>query len=293
VLAVVAPIIDAPLAIPLLMLLGACVAIGIIYVLHNFVRAVVGGIAGVIGRIPGVGGILSSPVNAVFHWMDHEFGAAEAALDKRIGSYWHSLGHTVRWIGQEIEGHARLLRILAALALGPGFVSYIETVIRLLRGNVRALPHIAKAGAVGLLRPIVGELHTLERWTWPRVKSLERSIEVTIPRDIAGLRARTKTLERHWTDVFERIKGLESRLGAAAFAGAVAIALEALGASWVRCRNWNRIGKQVCGTGTGEIDALIGLLGTAALLVDFRELVKLAQTVEHDTAVVLHEIAKV
>ena len=81
-------------------------------------------------------------------------------------------------------------------------------------------------------------------------------------------------------------------LASTAFAGAVAIALQRIGASWIRCNNWNRIGRQVCGVPTSEIDSLLGLLVGAAALADFRELVKLAQSVEHGVASGLQDVAK-
>jgi len=280
------------LLISLLVLAGFLVAAGIIYVLHGFVRGVVGGIAGLISHIPGVGSIIASPVNAVYHWMNGEFAAAEAGLDRRISNYFHQLAKLVRWVGEEIEAHANLLYTLSTILLGSSLTAAIRAAIALL--------HVKVAGVNGritnlyraIVRPIQGELRALERWTFPRVKALDHAIDVTIPRDIAGLRARTKTIEGELSKAWDAIRKNESALAATAMIGVVALALEKLGGSWIRCRNWNRIGRQVCSTPFGDIEALIGLIVGGAALLEFRELVKLAQSVEHGVAQGLQDVAK-
>src|SRR6476660_6758301 len=106
----------APLLVPqfdalllgILLLAGFIVAAGIIYGLHGFVKATVGGVAGIVGHIPGVGRVVSTPVNAVYHWMNSVFSAVEAGLDRRISHYFHQLAHLIKWVGDEIAAHANL-----------------------------------------------------------------------------------------------------------------------------------------------------------------------------------------
>ncbi len=50
--------------------------------------------------------------------------------------------------------------------------------------------------------------------------------------------------------------------------GALTVALSAIGASWIRCRNWNRIGKHVCGLSSTLIEDLLGFSFALLAVID-------------------------
>src|SRR6266850_830245 len=147
-----APIVLRQLLRPLMQVAGFAVALGIVYNLHNFVRAVVGGIAGVIGRVPVVGPIFNTPVNAVYHWMDTEFGKAEQFLDARMASSMHELARLVEWIGHEFKTHADLLLTLSQLAANPFSLplwkAYFHELLKIAHGPIEAIKH-AGDGYIG------------------------------------------------------------------------------------------------------------------------------------------------
>jgi len=270
------------LLLSLLVLAGFLVAVGIIYVLHGFTKAVIGGIAGLISHIPGVGSIIASPVNAVYHWMNAEFAAAEAGLDRRISNYFHQLAKLVRWVGQEIEAHANLLYTLSTILLGSGLTAAIRAALALLHTQVNAVSasftHLYRA----FIRPIYGELHALERWTYPRVKALDHAIDVTIPRDIAGLRARTKALEDRASSALAELTKLNGLLGIAAMTGLIAAVISRLGIGWTRCDNAGKLGKSVCGMHPNLLESLIAGALVVASPISIVDLAKACQAFEGD-----------
>jgi hypothetical protein len=293
--AVLAPLVlpqfDA-LLIGLLVISGLIVAVGIIYILHGFTRAVVGGIAKLISSIPGVGSIFGSPVNAVYHWLNAEFSAAEAGLDRRISNYFHQLAKLVKWVGSEIEAHANLLYALSTILLGSSLTAAIRAAIALLHTKVAGVSGRITNLYRSIVRPISARITRLERWTYPRVKALDHAIDVTIPRDVAGLRSRAKTIEGELSKAWDAIRKNEAALAATAMVGVVALALAKLDLGWLRCRNTRNVGKAICGVNGSELDSLLGLLVGGAALLEFRELVKLAQSVEHGVAAGLQAVAK-
>jgi hypothetical protein len=296
-----APIALRALLVPLMRFAGFVVALGVIYMLHHFVRATVGGIAGIIGHVPGIGGILASPVNAVYHWMDHEFGVVENFLDAQMAAALHQLARLVEQIGHQLRAHSELLWALATLANNPFSVKawrvYFSHLIAVAHDATIAIRH-AGVGYIGAaihsaIRPIAGELHGLERWTYPRVKTLEREIGVSIPKDIAGLRTRAKSIEGELSRLWDAIRKNEGVVATLAFTGAVALALDKLGLNWIKCKRLGRWGNTMCGPTGTELEALLGGLVAVEALANFRELVKLAQSVEHGVAVGLRDLSQV
>ena len=73
-------------------------------------------------------------------------------------------------------------------------------------------------------------------------------------------------------------------IATAAFVAAVAVAVRRLGMNWVRCRNWKRIGKAVCGLPASRIDGLLAVLVGGLALADYRDLVREMQDVERVAA---------
>lgn len=236
----------------------AClVAIGIITVLDHFSRAVVGGIAGLLGHVPGVGGVLSSPVNAVVHWMGSEFARAESALDAVLARFLHELGVLWAWTMYEIRDLSKLVYTLSTVMVGTAAMDAVHSLVRWVEGRV----HAAEL-AIGHVLARVGTLEhritaTVEHWIGPRVTSLEHTVAGVIEHDIAGLRARTRELLDSLDSLWHRVRRLDALLGTAAFAAAVAVALARLDLSWIRCRNWGRIGRSICGVPYGLLDALL------------------------------------
>lgn len=264
----------APFAVPqfdallvsLLVIAGAFVCLGLVTVLHSVVRATVGGIGGLLAKLPLVGGVLSSPVNAVYHWMNHVFSSAELFLDKTLAHYLHSLATLIHWFGREIADLSKLVHVLATVALG---TSAIDALNRLTEAIVHRLASVEHTADVAIRR--IGQTERvvtarLERWIDPRIHALEHAIDGVVLPDIAGLRARTRELVDRLENVWQQVRKVDALLGTAAVTAAVAIALTRLELNWIRCRNWRNIGRGICGIPSALIDALlVGAIETFAV----------------------------
>jgi hypothetical protein len=303
------------LAVSLLIIVGALVCIGLVAVINTFVRATVGGIAGVLSHVPGIGGVLSSPVNQVLHWMEHEFGAAEAALDGILSQYLHELGVLWQWLADEVRNNAHLLYTLSTVMLGSEAMKALDRTIGYVHRVVVRLDHVVGnaiadiqrielefehaissriGGAVRTLtRPIYGELHGLERLTLPRIEAYGKAIEHAIPQSIAGVRAWARGLEDEYAALYHRIARLEARVGSTAIAGTVALALAGLGISWVRCRNWRRIGRGVCGLPDALIEGLFLGAVEAFLVTDLCYFARVVEAEAIALEPVLNELVNV
>ncbi len=267
------------LLVSLLAIAGCIVALGLVTILHRFSRAVGGGVAGILAGIPGIGSVLSSPVNAVVHWLDHEFSQAEAALDYTLAFYLHNLGALVRWLGREVRGTAALLHTIAQAMIGPATIRAIHAAIGFARAEARRLDRLLSSGlhrlanlehqvehaTVGpiaaaihaIVRPIAHELDVLDRWTRDRIAGLEHAVGHAIPHDIAGLRSRARALEDGYSNLFARIRRLEHSLSTDAAVALVGVALAELGLEYVRCRNTKALGRAACGLPSDLLDALL------------------------------------
>ena len=118
-------------------------------------------------------------------------------------------------------------------------------------------------------------LHRYKIVTTPKVAHATHAIDVTIPgelgriktredalsRDAAKLRERTKALENGAVRTFEWLRAHPLAGTTSVFAGAVAVALARLGYGFLRCRNWQSLGRRLtCGMGGFLLDLLSGII---------------------------------
>ncbi len=277
------------LLVGLLIIAGALVALGMVSILHRFTRAVVGGIGGILGHLPGVGTVIASPVNAVAHWMDREFAAAERALDHAITFYFHGLADLVGWWGSEIRDIARSVYGLSLHTVGQSALDVVHQTIHQMLLNATAVRTLALNGwhvatearfyaTHATVGPIGAAIHTLLRPAEARVASiahelggfastittrvgrLEHAVATTIPQSIAGLRDLTGRLTDLYNGVNARVRTIEHALSTAGVAALVATALGTLGLGWLRCSNVGRFGRAACGLPVNLLEDVLGLL---------------------------------
>jgi hypothetical protein len=288
-----APIALRALLVPLMRFAGFVVALGVIYMLHHFVRATVGGIAGIIGHVWGIGPILSSPVNKVYHWMDHEFGVVENFLDAQMAAALHQLARLVESIGHQLRAHSELLWALATLANNPFSVKawrvYFSHVLAIAHGVQVEIRH-AGVGYIGAaihlaVAPLNVRLTFLDKWIHSRVTALDHAIDVTIPKDVAGLRVRTKTIEGELSKVWDAIRTSQGRFAAVAFAGAVALALDRIGLRWLKCSGLKSLGNRMACGGWRILDDLLAGIIDVLVIADLCQLTKLLISVTESSEV--------
>lgn len=236
------------------------VALGLCIIAIYVVRALFGAAGSSLGWIPWVGSSIKGTLHSIEQKLTNELAKVVSGLDGAIAWQWHKLAQISAWIGDEIKQNAAALLSLAGVIVNPLLIPAWRALWNQLHVRVNALPHIAEGIAHDATKGIAGELHTLERWTLPRVKTLEREIEHTIPRDIAGLRSRAKALEGEYAKLYRLIKAQVGKWDLTLFAGAVAVALARLGLSWIRCENVKTAGRALCGLPQNLLGDFLALL---------------------------------
>lgn len=254
------------LTISFLLLCFCILAFGMVRFSATLVQAIHFVIAHTIGAIPLVGNIVNDITGPVFRAVERGLADVAIGVQGAIGFYWHGLGFLAGWLAREVRSHAHLLLAIAegTLPIGWGYLAWHEF------GRLRQLLHLLGRGIDRVdhrIDTLLGSLaERIDARVLPRIRAIDHTIDHTLRPDIAGLRARTRTILDELGRVWERLRRLEKLLGTAAFAEAVAVALATLGVSWIRCRNWKRIGRGVCGLPGDLLDFLLvdGIVALAA-----------------------------
>lgn len=293
------PIILRGLLVPLLEILGFVVALGLIYLVDAFVRALFGTTAGAIAKIPWIGKKATGPIHTVEQKIVNGLGRAAGPLDRRIGIAFHTLADAAEQLGKGLLEAAFLSAYMVWYMTGKYPLSAMWHKIDWLVHHLRVVkvvthevtkeipavqkaiahPNVGKLGAgiKAVTRPLEAEIARLRGWVVPRLHVLQHAIGVAIPHDIAGLRARTHAIEQAYHRLAAQIKAREKGIATTAIVGAIALSLGKLGLGWTRCTNWRRIGRAGCGLDQSLLDAL---LIDALLLTSSISIVALAEELE-------------
>jgi hypothetical protein len=291
----------------LAILLTAFVAYGLAFLSRSQAGGTFGWLTGFLKLTAAPLIFVTEQVTKLTSWLTHAIGTHFAAVEwhavnwlsgladyldytgESIAGIMYDLDHSVRWlVGTEIP------KLIKAIPTEIGkAVHYVTTRVVHIERTIVKLPGLTKAQIRAAVAVAIPGLiaHDLPYFDWLRkhLKALERVIAggtvgalgglLHLPKDLVGIRKRLARLERLG------IGGLA--------AGAVAAALAALGASWIRCNNWKRLGRAGCQLDSSVITELLGLGLTATVVVEFREIVKLAQSVETVTAQGIHDVLNV
>ena len=256
-------------------------------------QAILGVTGSAVGWIPFVGGFVAHKIEDVAHKIAGVMGAAMGFADQRVAAAIHDLARLTDWIGREIASHANLLLTIAEALTGTLPASYLLKELH----NLERIGKAAQSTAIGIGHDIPqrveGAARGIEAGVNQRITSLDRELNRALDRTIPGLAGEIHGLERGATRTWDWILRHPRTVASTAFAGAVAWALARIGVSWIRCNNWKRIGREVCGTDGQLITDALGLLAAGAVIADFRELVKIAQGVEKVAAEGVQELLRV
>lgn len=275
----------APLLPPLLTLLGCVVALGVAYSAHAIVSALFAvtkdAVQIAIGWVPWLGKKVVGGVVRTEQRLNNYLAGQVAALETAVAESWHNLAHAVVLTGRALEATAAAvwrvawyvevkfpLKVISYLAHegvkgARAILKRIEAQTVRVQTVVRVIEHPLSgpiaAGVKAGTRAIVGELSALERWIGSEGRVAYHDATVTLPHDIAGLRARDLSLSRLYERLRAWVKRHDTLLGAGALTAAVAYALARLGGTWIRCSNWRKIGKAGCNLPIGLLEDLLAL----------------------------------
>lgn len=293
--------------VPLAILLTAFVAYAMAFLARSQGSAWTNWVKDALGATFLVGDLLTTAAVNLSKWIAHEVGAHFGQVEYQTVQWLASIGNAIDYSAQSIAGIAydlhrfsRWLVLQEIPKLIHALPNAVTTVVHgitkrvtVIERSVVKLPGLTKAQIRAAVAVAIPGLiaHDLPSFDWLRkhLKALERVIAGGAGAVIGGITGLPKDL----VNIRKRLARLE-KLGIGGLAaGAVAAALAALGASWIRCNNWKRIGREVCLTDSNLITELLGLGITATVVVEFREIVKLAQSVETVTAQGIHDVLNV
>jgi hypothetical protein len=267
-------------------------ALGCIYAVDHFVRALFSTVSASVGWIPFAGKVVRAPIHKIEQKVVDSLARAEQSLDSYIAHSWHQLAKLVRMLGREAEGLAhdylQVVRFLDRL-WGP---KAILVVLRAFLHPLRTAQQLERRALAWLRGDHATLKNTVAQGVYPRLKTAERTIAHPITSDITSLRARTRTLEEEALREFRWLRSKPWLVVSAAFVGAVAIALRRLGLGWLRCRNVRSAGKAICGLPVGLIEELLTLAFGFLVVVDPVDIGKLAiksEQLMHDFVVKIAE----
>lgn len=283
----------APLLEPMGIILGCLVVIALITIVVALIDGIFFILDRVVSPIPVLGSLVGAARDAVRAGFTNRLAAWNHSAQEALGAAFHSLARAMDWLGHELEQHSKLLWTITGLLVGPGTVADIRALInRLLHGQTQQ-------HAINQSQARVNRATHAQAQTATREAHIAHRTAVAIPGqlsrewDIPKLRDQVKDLENGALHTFKWIRTHPLSLATGAFAGAVAVALQRIGASWIRCSNWRNIGRVGCSL---EADALSGLLGaffTVEALANLRTLVKVAQEAEHGVAAGIKDLLEV
>lgn len=260
----------------LLALAGLLVALGLIKFVVAFIDFVIWMIRKTVGHIPFAGGAIEGLAKRGAQKLSNALGIAEQAVDHYIGLCFHNLAHLARMTWHALEDTARLSWEIAKFLSQHPTLAEVKALAKALTHPLRTWQHIERR----LIAEERARMRAIEQsvahGVYPRIRAGEHAIEDVLAPDIAALRHRTRAIEHRLDRLWHWVRAHEKIVVTAAFTGAVAVALSRLGGRWIRCKNWRRIGKHVCGLPTGLIEDLLGLALAFGVLIDPEDTAKLA-----------------
>jgi hypothetical protein len=281
-----------PLALPELIWLALLLfSFAVVYSLRKFIEAMFSTLISILNGLH-LGGVFGGVLTATEQAVSNALGSAEAGIDKAIGASFHALSRLTDWLWREFKSHSLIASLLAA---------FVAELARAFHG-VRSVVHdVAKAahGVGGRVKALEKEYHGIEHElhhleheiskgigddVLPRIKSLEKGLTHVENKVIPDIRSIAQTAENDVAALRKWVTDNIPLIGTSVFAGAVAVALGALGLGGLRCNTLlNSLKNRGCGLWSG-LEDLLGLFVDTLLLTNVCTILPFLETAVSDVA---------
>ncbi len=297
--------VEGRLLIGLLLLLVFCLAAAAAHSIKWVLDEMTDFLADAMSVLPfGLGRKLARAVVGLARPLSQVLGRAAAASDAQVGKWYHGLAAVAVEVFDALEAVGMLLVSIsywaaskaATVVLGKQ-IHYTYTTVATARKQLAQARRDVRIAKQAIAHPGVGAIGHAIRVASGRVAArvarLEHTVGIALPHEIGALRRRTRTVEDTLARMWSRVKGVERATTGLLAAALVATALGRLGGGWIRCRNWQRLGREVCRTPSGWLDGMIALLVAEEAIRDLPGLVRELQAVTRETVEGIQRIAQV
>lgn len=209
------------------------------------------------------------------------FAPSTYKAQQRVAAGVYEAATLVGDTAQVIEGQAAILAALADALAGTATTADVQSATGALTKRVGD----AEAQARGIGADVLPRIAAVEKGigadVLPRITALDQELARVEGKAIPRVNARVSSADKAISNLWEWVRSHTVDVAAVAFAGAVAVALGRLGGGWIRCRNWNRLGKSVCGLPFGLLEDLLAAGITAFAVTDICEFATVAMGTAH------------
>jgi hypothetical protein len=257
-------------------------AIGMVKLVDKVSRAFFGTVSGAVGWIPFAGKLVTHSLHKIEQKISHVLGNAERSLDGYVALTWHNMARLVHLLATEIAGTAQSVWRLAQQA--ENFVRRREVTheVRTAVKPVNARAHAAQVTARHARAETKALHHSVTQGVYPRLKVGENERAHVLNPGVASARATARAAEDAAVASYKYLVHHRRSVIAGVFTGAVAWALTRVGAGWVRCANWKKIGRRICRLPMPVVDALLAALLAELALAHLHTLAEFAQNVTEE-----------
>ncbi len=287
-----------PLLIPLAMVAGYIVLRGIVYCVDSLARGLFGAAESAVGWIPWLGSKVKGKIERIEQRVTNYLGTLEDQISAKIGDSLHALATGVEHLAGEIEQAAVVGAQLAWLVTSKYSIAALY--YRAAKWGVnQAADHLTIRQTKVIVRTIRTEIRYPEHGhIGAAIKAQVRSValeldmwERALSGDIARLRARAGSLQRGYDRLYKWVRRHERALAYTAL-GSVAVAfVSRLGGGWIFCRNWKRLGREICRMPASGITWLLGLFALTVVALDPEEVVNAAEDAADELGWLIRKMA--
>lgn len=289
------------LGAPLLIIVAGLVAYGLAYQSRQLGSGWIGWLAQQAADTAGVFGLGAEAALNLARWLSHELGSAFKPVESVLARWLSGLARYVREVGeatllwpvelfatvQWLSWHLIPRKIAAALKVVYAELARVAGRVHVPARVVIRMPKLTRAqvkAALAALLPatLLRDIPLLE-WLRRHRHALAHAIARTAGRAAAVPAAIAHDLPVPWgrtiRGVRARLRRLEKLAAGGLAVAAVVAALGKLRLGWLRCRNWRRAGRAVCGLDVDLLEALIAGSVVIAGSVSIKEVTRDLQAV--------------
>jgi hypothetical protein len=225
----------------------------------------------------------------ISQWMSRAVEATDAA----VGTAFHYMANQIKQAGDTMLQFSAFALTVAQAVTGQVTWREVAAQLRQLRATIRKAEHAAQVEGVRAIKRERAISRTVAQGVFPRIRAIEHEIAKPIHAEIKSARELAREAEREATRAWKVARHALSRTSTKALAIALPAVIARLGWDWIKCREGrNLYNKRGCAMWS-DLDALLGLFGTVLAIAEFRQLVELGQSLEHEVAAGVKDIFKV